>query len=98
VRAVFPAPDAGQRRRIWDKLLPAADRAADIDLALLSDRFELMGGEIRNAIYSAHLFAAREGVGLSMRHCVLGLWRELGKTGRITSVSQLGRWKDVVAQ
>jgi len=98
VRAVFPAPDAADRRRIWDKLLPAPEqRAGDIDLARLAEPFELMGGEIRNAIYTAHLLAAQEGSALAMRHCVGGLWRELGKTGRITNLAQLGPWKAAVA-
>jgi hypothetical protein len=56
-----------------------------------------MGGEIRNAIYTAHLLAAEEGVPLAMRHCVGGLWRELGKTGRITNAALLGRWRGAAA-
>lgn len=98
VRAVFPAPDAADRKRIWDKLLPLPEqRAGDIDLARLAEPFELMGGEIRNAIYTAHLLAAHEDKPLAMRHCVSGLWRELGKTGRICNMAQLGPWKFAVA-
>lgn len=97
VRASFPAPDAADRRRIWDKLLPAAeDRAGDIDVARLAEPFELMGGEIRNAIYTAHLLAAEEGSVLAMRHCVGGLWREIGKTGRVGNLAQLGPWRSAV--
>jgi len=97
VRANFAAPDAADRRRIWDKLLPAiGSRAHDIDIARLAEPFELVGGEIRNAIYTAHLLAAEDGGTLAMRHCVIGLWRELGKTGRITNLSQLGPWRSVV--
>ena len=97
MRALFPAPDAADRRRIWDKLLPPPkQRSDDIDLARLADPFELMGGEIRNAIYTAHLLAAQEDSALAMRHCVSGLWRELSKTGRIGNLSQLGPWKSAV--
>jgi Ni,Fe-hydrogenase III small subunit len=98
IRATFAAPDAADRRRIWENLLPEAPgRAPDIDVARLADPFELVGGEIRNAIYTAHLLAAKEEAVLSMRHCVAGLWRELGKTGRIPNVSQLGPWKSAVS-
>jgi hypothetical protein len=98
VRASFPAPDAADRCAIWNKLLPAADRRApDIDVPRLAHAFELVGGEIRNAIYTAHLLAAEEGVPVAMRHCVAGLWRELNKTGRIANAALLGPWKSVLA-
>jgi hypothetical protein len=98
IRASFPAPDAADRRRIWEKLLPdARNRSPDIDIARLADAFELVGGEIRNAIYTAHLLAAEEGTALAMRHCVAGLWRELAKTGRIPKVAQLGPWKTAIS-
>ena len=35
------------------------DRSSDIDIALLADPFELVGVEIRNAVYYPHLLAAR---------------------------------------
>jgi len=97
VRAHFPAPDAADRTRIWQRLLPPpAQRDADIEVVRLAEPFELVGGEIRNAIYTAHLLAAKEGARLAMRHCVAGLWRELGKTGRIPNSSALGPWKSAL--
>jgi SpoVK/Ycf46/Vps4 family AAA+-type ATPase len=97
IRAEFPAPEAADRRRIWEKLLPPEEsRSKDIDIPRLADAFELVGGEIRNAIYTAHLLAADErGATLAMRHCVAGLWRELRKTGRLSDVSELGPWRSV---
>ena len=92
IRAEFAKPDAADRRRIWERLLPE-DRAADIDLGLLSGAFDLVGGEIRNAVYTAHLLAAQEGAGVTMRHCAAGLWRELGKVGRISDLAALGPWR-----
>jgi hypothetical protein len=97
VRAEFAAPGAEERRKIWDRLLPIAKiRSDDIDLSILADPFEIVGGEIRNAIYTAHLLAASEGAPLSMTHCVRGLWRELEKIGRLSERAHLGHWKDVV--
>jgi SpoVK/Ycf46/Vps4 family AAA+-type ATPase len=88
VRADFPAPDAADRKKIWERLLPPADeRDADVDIGQLSGPFELVGGEIRNAIYTAHLLAAQEGAErLAMRHLTRALARELNKSGRLSGV------------
>jgi len=97
VRAEFLSPGPADRRLIWNKLLPPSEtRASDIDVSLLADSYELVGGEIRNALYTAHLHAANEQSGLCMRHCVKGLWRELAKTGRVHDPAHLGAWRSVV--
>ncbi|MBJ3764432.1 ATP-binding protein [Maribius pontilimi] len=97
VRAEFMPPAARERRAIWDKLLPPPeDRANDIDIPQLAEPFEIVGGEIRNAIYTALLLSAEEGAPLSMRHCVRGLWRELEKIGRMSDRSRLGSWQAVL--
>ena len=95
VRAEFQAPDAPDRRRIWKKLL-GDNIADDIDLTRLADPFELVGGEIRNAVYSAHLYAAESGRTIEMQDCVRGLWRELRKVGRVVDPAHLGPWREVV--
>ncbi|SNR51077.1 ATP-binding protein [Paracoccus sediminis] len=98
VRAEFTPPGPPERKRIWDRLLPLpGSRSDDIDIAILSDAFELVGGEIRNAIYTAHLLAAGEREVLAMRHCVKGLWRELAKIGRLPDRTRLGVWQHLVA-
>ena len=98
VRAEFPPPDAEDRARIWRKLLPGPDaRDADIDIGILARPFELVGGEIRNAIYTAHLLAAEEDRTIAMRHCVRGLWREVCKVGRIADPDSFGIWRHVIA-
>lgn len=89
--AEFTRPDAADRRRIWDRLLPA-ERGSDIDLDLLSGPFDLTGGEIRNAVYAAHLLAAQDEERLSMRHCARSLWREIGKIGRLANTDDFGPW------
>jgi SpoVK/Ycf46/Vps4 family AAA+-type ATPase len=97
VKAEFTAPGPGERRKIWTLLLPPEkDRAEDIDLSVLADAFEIVGGEIRNSIYTAHLLAAAEDAPLAMRHCVRGLWRELGKIGRLPDRSRLGVWRNLI--
>jgi SpoVK/Ycf46/Vps4 family AAA+-type ATPase len=98
IKAYFPPPDEADRRAIWQRLLPPSDaRDDDVDIGLLAGDFALTGGEIRNAVFTAHLLAADAGVSLSMRHLVAGLWRELAKTGRMTDVSSLGEWRGAIA-
>lgn len=96
IRADFARPDAAGRRAIWEKLLPE-NRAADIDVGVLAGPFDLAGGEIRNAVYAAHLLAAGDGGPVAMRHCVRGLWRELGRVGRIADPADLGLWRRALA-
>lgn len=99
VRAEFSAPGPEDRKLIWQRLLPSAEeRAADIDVDRLARPFELVGGEIRNAIYTAHLLASQEAQPLAMAHCVKGLWREIKKIGRVTDPGHLGPWRDVIAR
>lgn len=86
VLAEFSAPSADERSQIWERLLtPAAIEGSDIDVRRLAEGYDMVGGEIRNAIYTAHLIAAEDKTAtrLEMRHCVAGLAREIGKTGRV---------------
>jgi hypothetical protein len=91
VRAEFYPPDAADRAKIWEMLLPRPPmRAADIRIDLLAS-FDLTGGEIRNAIYTAHLRAT--GSTPTMADCCGALMRELKKKGRIVDLAPLARWK-----
>jgi hypothetical protein len=81
----FPFPEAEDRRRIWELLLPAeAPRAEDIDLDFLAERFKLSGGAIRNCSLSAAFQAADDGGVIAMRHLVRAVAQEYGKQGRLT--------------
>src|SRR6201989_3714377 len=65
----FPFPEAEDRRRIWERVLPEqAPRADDVDLDFLSEKFKLSGGAIRHCLLAA-AFQAADGEGaISMRH------------------------------
>ena len=84
VVAEFSMPSPEERHRIWQRLLPAREhRDDDLDIVALAERFELSGGEIKNAALAGALFAASDGGRMAMRHAVSAAQRELKKTGRV---------------
>lgn len=87
----FPVPQASERRRIWQRLLPSAS-VSDAEIAFLADRFPLAGGDIRNAVTTALLLAERDEVHVSMREAVVAGWREMTKAGRMIDRRELEPW------
>jgi hypothetical protein len=87
----FPLPDAPHRKALWDRSLgTAVRRSPDVDLAFLSDAFEMSGGSIRSAaVTAAYLAAADSGV-IGMRHAVAAVQREYRKLGRLCLQSEFG--------
>lgn len=81
------------RLRLWQRLLPAPEYLADdFDLELLANSFPLSGGEIKNSVLVAAFCAAHEDTTLSMRHLIVGTWRELQKNGRLIDPQNFGPW------
>jgi len=80
----FPMPDAEQRLRLWQGMLSRPERlAADVDLGLVAERYELSGGAIANVVRHAAIAALREGRGsLNSADLRRGMARELRKEGR----------------
>ncbi|MEZ4589744.1 MAG: ATP-binding protein [Chloroflexota bacterium] len=84
----FPFPQPAERAHIWQVSLPAALPLAEaIDWQLLAHRFELAGGNIRNAVLGAAFLAAAEGSAVSQRHFLHATRRELQKLGRLIDES-----------
>lgn len=80
----FAIPDAGQRLRLWqgmfqnDKLL-----AADVNLELLAEKYELSGGAITNAVRYGAIRAIRmKRDAIEHDDLVKGVVKELLKEGR----------------
>src|SRR4051812_21901824 len=93
----FPFPEAEDRRRIWERVLPAeAPKADDIDLDFLSEKFKLSGGAIRNCSLAAAFQAADDDGPISMRHLVRAVAQEYGKQGRLTLEADFERFHDVI--
>jgi len=90
----FPAPAAIERRTIWERHLVPESLDADVDLEFLS-RFELTGGDIRNAVFSGVLLGSTQSR-VTMRHLVTATARELRKAGRVSQPSDFGPWRDEV--
>lgn len=86
VSVTFAPPDEEERRRIWERVFPAAAPVEDVDVALLARRFKVTGGVIRNAALGAAFAAADEGAGITMRRVVRALQRELVKLGHLSVI------------
>ena len=88
----FPTPDAGMRFQIWKRTLPEACTAiSDEELRVVSDRFPLTGGNIRNASIEAAfraLGAGREKI--AIRDLVDSIAREYQKLGKPITQGEFG--------
>ena len=84
----FPFPQSAERAHIWQVSLPTALPLGEtVDWHLLADRFELAGGNIRNAVLGAAFLAAAEGSAVHQRHFLHATRRELQKLGRLIDES-----------
>ena len=80
----FPLPNQKERLRIWETIWPAnTPRGADLDLELISQRFELSGGNVRNIALGAAFLAADNGGVVSMPHLLHAMHREYQKMGKV---------------
>ncbi len=95
----FPMPDVAERRRLWNSLLPdSMPRADDIDFEFLATRFELSGGNIKNAVQTAALLAAEANPrAVRFAHLLVGVRKEMRKIGRVFDASDFGRYRGLVA-
>jgi hypothetical protein len=93
----FPFPEAEDRRRIWQLVLPPeAPVADDVDLDFLANQFKLSGGAIRNCSLAAAFRAADENTQIEMRHLVRAVAQEYSKQGRLTLEADFERFHSVV--
>jgi hypothetical protein len=80
----FPFPDQEDRCRIWRGVWPAeTPRDTSVDEQLLSARYEMTGGNIRNVALAAAFLAADDGGVVGMNHIVQATLREYQKTGKL---------------
>ncbi|MFT3767554.1 MAG: ATP-binding protein [Minicystis sp.] len=85
----FPFPSEAERRRIWERALPAeAPRAADLDLDFLARQIDLSGGYIRNIALRAAFLAASRGDVIRMRHVLCAARWEYQKMGKVVEYAR----------
>ena len=79
----FPFPGEGERRAIWERVLPPeAPLEPGLDLDELARRLVLAGASIRNVAVAAAFLAAAEGAAIGRRHVLRAAARENEKLGR----------------
>lgn len=78
----FPRPGVAERIAIWRAHLPAAQLADTVSIEQLAERFELTGGEIRNAALAAAFAAADGGTVVTDGLLDAAVAEEFSKLGR----------------
>ncbi|MDY0061596.1 MAG: AAA family ATPase [Myxococcota bacterium] len=90
-RLFFPFPDATARTQLWQKILPdKTPRSPDIDWAWLAERYELAGGNIKNAVLRAAFIAADRGTMVDhdcLERAAELEYEEIGKLAKLGSSS-----------
>lgn len=82
----FQFPDADTREMLWRTTIPKGTPLADdVDIRFLAERFEFVGGNIKNCILNAAFLAAADGEGkkVSMKHYLMAIKYEFVKTGKV---------------
>lgn len=96
----FPLPEAAERRKIWERVIPPAADASDLDFEFLARHFPLSGGNIRSIVFNACLQSAKaenEEKNLLMKEVLVAVKREYDKMNRVLSLEQFaGYAKDIV--
>ena len=83
----FQFPDVATRKVLWNATIPkTTPLAEDVDIDFLAERFEFVGGNIKNCILNAAFLAAAdpdaEGE-VHMRHYLQAIKYEFVKTGKV---------------
>lgn len=90
-RVLFPLPEAQERVRLWQRMLPAeAEVAGPLDFSKLAGKYEFSGGNIRNAMLRAAYLAAAEDVPISLAHIERAVLLEYRDTGKLVAGGRLG--------
>ena len=86
----MPRPGPTQRHRLWQAHLPDGRVDTAIDLATVAERFDLTGGEIRNAALAAAFAAADAGGAVTPDLLTAAIRTEFAKKGRPMPACSVG--------
>lgn len=82
----FQFPDPDTREMLWRTTIPKGTPLDDdVDIRFLAERFEFVGGNIKNCILNAAFLAAADGDGqkVGMKHYLQAIKYEFVKTGKV---------------
>lgn len=82
----FQFPDPDTREMLWRTTIPKGTPLGDdVDIRFLAERFEFVGGNIKNCILNAAFLAAADGDGktVTMKHYLMAIKYEFVKTGKV---------------
>jgi hypothetical protein len=87
----FTQPGPAERAVIWRHCLASAP-VDELDFDFIADRFDLVGGAIRNASLTAAFLAAARNEPVTMPDVLRATVQEMTKLGRRPQDGQLGQW------
>ena len=91
-RVHFPMPDEKIRKEIWISSFSKETPMGDIDYDYLARQFEFSGGQIKNVVWNACFFAAKEERAVGMQHMVRAIKMELSKDKKVSFQEALGSY------
>ncbi len=96
----FQFPDVETRKVLWTATIPkTTPLAEDVDIDFLAERFEFVGGNIKNCILNAAFLAAAdpEAEGeVHMKHYLQAIKYEFVKTGKVFTRADFEPYADMV--
>ncbi|GHU42514.1 ATPase AAA [Clostridia bacterium] len=92
----FQFPDSATREILWKTTIPKeTPLAKDVDIRFLAEKFEFVGGNIKNCILNAAFLAAGDKNAdgeVAMKHYVQAIRYEFIKTGKVFSRADFGQY------
>ncbi|MBR5577593.1 MAG: hypothetical protein IKW28_01205, partial [Lachnospiraceae bacterium] len=95
----FQFPDADTREMLWKTTIPkGTPLGEDVDIRFLAEKFEFVGGNIKNCILNAAFLAAADGEGkeVCMKHYLQAIRYEFVKTGKVFTRSDFEPYASLV--
>ncbi len=96
----FQFPDVETRKVLWRTTIPkTTPLAEDVDIDFLAQRFEFVGGNIKNCILNAAFLAAADpeaGGEVHMKHYLQAIKYEFVKTGKVFTRSDFEPYASLV--
>ncbi len=95
----FQFPDPDTREMLWKTTIPkGTPLGEDVDIRFLAEKFEFVGGNIKNCILNAAFLAAADGDGqeVCMKHYLQAIRYEFVKTGKVFTRSDFEPYASLV--